>query len=137
VPGGDVEELFRGLWLLAAALVHQGLVSRARPERRYSVDVAYLWEFMAFLGEMPNVILQGLPLFLSTTLQIPRVARPYVRALEITGKYIIEIVPAIDRVFGQVIELCSGHVGQVDGEELNDEQVAIRPIYSACEAVIL
>jgi hypothetical protein len=31
-PGGDVEELFRGLRLFTAELVHQGLAGHARPE---------------------------------------------------------------------------------------------------------
>jgi hypothetical protein len=64
VSRGDVEELLPGLWLLVTKLVHQGSTSHARPERQYNVGVAYLWEFMAFLGETPDVIPQGLPLFL-------------------------------------------------------------------------
>jgi hypothetical protein len=84
--------------------MHQGLASRARPERRYNVSVAYLWEFMTFLGETLDIILQGLTLFLPATLQIPGVAGPNVCALEIAGKDLLEILPAIDRVCGQVIE---------------------------------
>jgi hypothetical protein len=51
---------------------------------------------MAFLGEMLNVILQGLPLFLLAALQIPVVTALYVRALEIVGKDLLEILLAID-----------------------------------------
>jgi hypothetical protein len=32
VPGGNVEELIRSLWLKAAELVHQGPTVHARPE---------------------------------------------------------------------------------------------------------
>jgi hypothetical protein len=121
VPGGDVEELLRGLQFFVAELMHQGSTSRARRKRRYNISIAYLWEFVAFLEETFDVILQGLPLFLQIALQIPGVAEPYVRALEIVGKDLPQILPAIERVFGQVIEPSSGHVSQVDGKELNEK----------------
>jgi hypothetical protein len=79
VPGGDVEELLSGLWLLASEVMHQGSASRARPEHQYNVDVTYLWEFVAFLGETSNVIPQGLSLFLPTTLLILGAAGPHIR----------------------------------------------------------
>jgi hypothetical protein len=51
---------------------------------------------MPFVGEMPDVIPQGLPLFLLTALRIPRVVGPHVCALEMAGKDLLEILPAID-----------------------------------------
>jgi hypothetical protein len=60
-----------------------------------------------------------------------------VHTLEIADKDLLEVFPAIDRISGQVIDLGSGHVGQVDGEELNDEQVAICPACPPCKAVVL
>jgi hypothetical protein len=137
VPSDDVEEVLSGLWLLTAKLVHQGSASHARPECQYNVGNLYLWEFVAFLGEMPVVIPQGLPLFLSTTHQILGVARPHVHALEIPSKDLLEIPLAIDGVSRQVIQPGSGCVSQVDGEELNDKQIAIRPACPAREAVVL
>jgi hypothetical protein len=80
---------------------------------------------MAYLGEIPDVITQGLPLLLSIALQIPGIVEPHICALEIAGKDLLEILPAIDRFSGQVIKPSSGHVSQVDGEELNDEYVTI------------
>jgi hypothetical protein len=76
-------------------------------------------------------------LFLLTALQILGVARTHVHTLEFAGKYLLEVFPAVDRVSGQVIELGSGRVGQIDGEELNDEQVDIRSACPTREAVVL
>jgi hypothetical protein len=92
---------------------------------------------VALLGKTPNIVPQGLPLFFLIALQIPGVAGPHVRTLKIAGKDLLEVFPPVNRVFGQVIEPCSGHVGQVDGEELNDELVAIRPTYPTHEVVVL
>jgi hypothetical protein len=70
-------------------------------------------------------------------LYMPRVAGPHICALEIAGQDLLEILPVIDRVSGQVIEPGSGRVGQVDGEELNDEEVAINLTCPTREAVVL
>jgi hypothetical protein len=56
VPGGDVEQLLHGIWLITADLVHQGLIVRAIPECQDDVGVTDLGELMAFLGEMPDVM---------------------------------------------------------------------------------
>jgi hypothetical protein len=121
MPGGYVNEFHHGLQLLMAMLMHQGLVGRAGPERRYNIGVTYLGEIVALLAKMSDIVPQGLPLFLPTALQIPGVTRPHVRTLEIAGKDLLEEFPAVDRVSRKVIEPGSRHVSQVDGEELNDE----------------
>jgi hypothetical protein len=137
MPGGYVEEFLYDLQLLMAKLVHQCLAGHARPEHQYNVSVAYLGEFMALLGKMSNIVPQGLPLLLPIALQILGVAGPHVRTLEIAGKDLLEVFPAVDQVSWQVIEPSFGRVTQVDGEELNDEQVAIRPTCLARKTVIL
>jgi hypothetical protein len=96
VPGGDVEELFCGLWLFTAEFLHQGSVGRARPERRYTIDVTDLGEFMAFLRKTLVVIPQGPTQLLPIALEILGVARPHICTLEIAGKDLLEILPAID-----------------------------------------
>jgi hypothetical protein len=111
IPGGDVEKLLHGLWLVMSKLVHQGSVVCARPECRYDVSVANLREFMTLAGETLDVILQGFPLHLSATLQILGIARPHVCALEGAGEDVLEILQAIDRVSRQVIEPSSTRVG--------------------------
>jgi hypothetical protein len=74
---------------------------------------------------------------LSATLQIRGIAGSHVCALKVAGKDLLEILATIDRVFGQVIEPSSGRIGQVNGEELDDEKVIVRPACFACEAVVL
>jgi hypothetical protein len=48
------------------------------------------------LGKLLDIVLQGLPLLLPAALQIPGITGPYVRALEIAGKDLLEILPTID-----------------------------------------
>jgi hypothetical protein len=104
MPGGDVEELLHDLWLVMTKLMHQGLAVHAGLEYRDDVGVTNLGELMALLGGTPDVIPQGFTLLLPATLQIPRVAGPHVGALEVSGEDLLKILPAIDRVSGQVIE---------------------------------
>jgi hypothetical protein len=92
---------------------------------------------MTLLGEAPDVVLQGFPLLLLTTLQISWIAGPHLRALEVAGKDLLEIFLAIDRVPWQVIEPSSGCINQVYGEELDDEKVIVGPACPACEATVL
>jgi hypothetical protein len=117
-----------------AELMNQGSTVRARPERQDDVSVTDLGELMTFLGETPDVIPQGFTLLLLAILQVPRVARPYVCALKVASDYLLEILPVVDRVSGQVIEPGPGRVSQVNGEELDDEKIVI---YPAREAVVL
>jgi hypothetical protein len=74
---------------------------------------------------------------LPATLQISGIVGPHICALKVTGEDLLEILPTIDLVSGQLIEPNSKRVGQVDGEELDDEGVIIHPIRPAREAVVL
>jgi hypothetical protein len=56
VPGGNVEELLNGLWLVTTELVHQGSTVCVRPERRDDVGVIDLGEFVTLLGEARDII---------------------------------------------------------------------------------
>jgi hypothetical protein len=56
MPGGNVEQLLHGLWLITAELMQQGLILCARPEFQDDVDVTHLGELVALPGECPNVI---------------------------------------------------------------------------------
>jgi hypothetical protein len=51
----------------------------------------------------------------------PSVSELHICALQIVSKDLLEILPAIDRVLGQVIEPSSRCVSQIDGEKLNDK----------------
>jgi hypothetical protein len=60
-----------------------------------------------------------------------------VRALVIAGEYLLEILPAIDDISWQMIQPSPSRVGQVDGEELDDEKVIVRPTHLATKPVVL
>jgi hypothetical protein len=137
VPGGNVEELIRDLWLVMSELMHQGLTVCVRPERWDDVNIVDFWELMTLLGETPDVVPHGFDLFLPAPLQIPGVTRPHVCALKVIGEDFLEILPTIDWVSRQVVEPSSGCVDQVNGEDLDDEKVVIHPTCPAHEAVVL
>jgi hypothetical protein len=91
---------------------------------------------MAFLGESPNVILEGFIQLLLATLQIIGVAGPHVCAMEVAGEDLLEILLVINCVSWQVVELSPGHVDEVNGEKLDDEEVVIRPARPTHEAIV-
>jgi hypothetical protein len=66
---------------------------------------------MTFLGELSDVIPEGLACLLGATLQITGVARPYVSALEVAGEDLLKIFPTIDRDSRQVVKTCPSRVG--------------------------
>jgi hypothetical protein len=136
VPSGDVVLLLRGLQLIVVELMHQGPTACAEPKCRDDVGIVDLGELVALLGEPPNVILKGLARLMSTTLHIPRVAWPRVCALEVASEDLLEIVPAINQISGQVIEPSPDCVSQVNREKLDDEDVVIHPTHPARKAVI-
>jgi hypothetical protein len=84
--------------------MHQGSTVRAGPERQNDVGIIDLGELMALLGETLNVIPQGFTLLLPATLQIPGVTRAHLCALKVAAEDLLEILPIIDRVSGQVIK---------------------------------
>jgi hypothetical protein len=137
MPSGDIKEFFCVLWLVTAELVYQGWVVCARPECQDDINAANLGELVTLSGEVPDVIPQGFPLLLPATLQILGIVEPHACALKVAGDDLLEILPIIDWVFGQVIESISGHVGQVDGEELDDEELIVRPACPARYVVVL
>jgi hypothetical protein len=92
---------------------------------------------MTLSGETPDVVPQGFALHLLATLPIPGVTRPHVCASKVAGEDLLEILPTIDRVFGQVNEPSSRRVGQVNGEEWDDEKVVICPTCPADETIVL
>jgi hypothetical protein len=60
------------------------------------MDIADRWEFMALLGESSDVILEGFAWLLSATLQVLGVTRSHIRALEVFGDNLLDILSAID-----------------------------------------
>jgi hypothetical protein len=87
---------------------------------------------VTLLGEAPDVIPQGFSLLLSATLQISGIVGLHICALKVLCEYLLEILPTIDRV----IKPSLGRISQIDGEELDDEEVIIHPTRPAREAVV-
>jgi hypothetical protein len=92
-------------------LMYKGSTAIARQELRDDIGIIDLREFVALSGEPLNVISEGLTRLLPATLQTPGVARPHVCALEVAGKDLLEIHPAINRASGQVINPGPSSVG--------------------------
>jgi hypothetical protein len=67
----------------------------------------------------------------------PRVARSHARTLEVAGEELLEILPAIDDVLRQIIQLGLGRVDQLNGKEPDDEKVIIYPTHLTSELVVL
>jgi hypothetical protein len=69
--------------------------------------------------------------------QVLGVAKMHVCAQEIAGEDLLEILPPIDNVSRQMIQLGPSRVTQVDGEELDDENVIIHPTCLTSKVVVL
>jgi hypothetical protein len=61
-------------------------------------------ERIALLGEVSDVVPQGLAGLLPTTLEVPRVAGSDVRVLKVSDKNFLEICPVADGVGGQELK---------------------------------
>jgi hypothetical protein len=61
----------------------------------------------------------------------------HVCAQEIAGEDLSKILPPIDNVSQQMIQLGPSRVSQVDGEELDDENVIVHPTHLTSKAVVL
>jgi hypothetical protein len=61
----------------------------------------------------------------------------HVCALEIAGEDHLDVPRAVDNVSRQMTESGPGRVGQVNGEEIDDEKVVVGPAHLACKAVVL
>jgi hypothetical protein len=53
---------------------------------------------MALPREMQNVFSEGFARLLPATLQIPGVVKLYIRALEVSGEDLLEVLPAVDDI---------------------------------------
>jgi hypothetical protein len=91
---------------------------------------------MTLLGESPDVTLEVFTRLLLATLQVLGVPGTHIHALEILCEDLLEVLPTIDRVSQQVVQLGTSRVSEVNGEELDDEHVIIHPAHPTHEAVV-
>ena len=64
--------------------MNQGLTGGPGQESSYDINVGDIEQLVALLGEAPDVPLKSFPGLLSAVLQIPRVPRARVCALEVS-----------------------------------------------------
>jgi hypothetical protein len=81
------------------------------PEYRVDIDVNHPWELVALLREMSNVVSEGFTRLLSVSLQVPRVFGPYIRALEVAGEDLLEVLLVVDDIPRQMIQPGPSRVG--------------------------
>jgi hypothetical protein len=98
VVRGDVQELAGGARLPAAELVNEGLAGGPREVRANDIYVDDVKEGIASLGELANLVLQGLTRLLFAAHEVPRVSRVHVRPLKIPNEYLFELCPTTDAV---------------------------------------
>ena len=84
--------------------MNKGLAVRPAEERADDIGVDDAWERVALPGEAPDVVAQGLIGLLLAVLEIPRIARAYVRALKVADEHFPEVCPAADGVGGQELQ---------------------------------
>jgi hypothetical protein len=95
---GDVQELAGGVWLPVAELVNKGLAGGPRDEHIDDVCIDDVRERIALLGELADVVPQGLARLLFAALEVLGVSGAHVRPLEIPNEDLFELRPAMDTV---------------------------------------
>jgi hypothetical protein len=131
VVRGDVQELAGGARLSVAELYERGTCKWSGEERTDDVCVDEVRERIASLGELVDVVPEGLARFLLATLEVPRVSEAHVLPLEVPDEDLLELRPITDVVGQQEFEPCSKVLPDTDGEVLDDEVVIIHPSGSA------
>ena len=84
MASGDVQEFLGGSWALTSQLMNQGLAGSPEQEGSYHVGVDDVRELVALLGEAPDVPMVGFSGLLPIVLEVPRVSRVLVCALEVS-----------------------------------------------------
>ena len=88
------------------------------------------------LGEVPDVVAQGLIGFLLAVLEVPRIARAHVCALKVVDEHLPEVCPVADGVGRQELQPGADVLSQEDWEILDDEAVVVRSSGPAREPII-
>jgi hypothetical protein len=123
--GGDVHQLARPGGGLATQLAHQVAAGGAGEERADDVRVGDVGQLGALLRESPDVVPERLSRLLVAASKIPGVPRAHVRALEVAGEGLDQVVPVGDLPRRQMLQPGSSGVGEEHGEVADDEVVIV------------
>jgi hypothetical protein len=134
--GGDVHQLARPGGGLVAQLAHQVATGGAGEERADDIRVGDVGQLGALLRESPDVVPERLPRLLAAASEIPEVPRAHVRALEVVGEGLDQVVPVGDLPRRQVLQPGSSGVGEEQGEVADDEIVIVRSTQVAGQPVV-
>jgi hypothetical protein len=110
MPSYDVEDLLGSFWLFVVKLMNQGAARRVISECWDDVGISYTRELVAFLWETRAVISEGFAQLLPAALQIPRVTRTHVHALDVAGEDLSEDIPTMNDVSWQMIKPGAGKI---------------------------
>lgn len=86
---------------------------------------------------MADVLAESFPGLLHAVLEILGVARAQVSALEVSHEDALEVGQRVDAIRRKVFDPGSHILCQVEGQELNDEGIIVRPTHAAHETEIL
>ena len=84
------------------------------------------------LGETPDEVSEGLIGLLSAAPEVPGVPRVHICALEVPDEDLDQVGPVVDHALREVLEPCSGRIGQVEWQVADDEQIIVRSAQLTC-----
>jgi hypothetical protein len=97
---------------LATQLAHQVVAGGAGEERADDIRISDVGQLGALLRESPDVVPERLSRLLAAASEIPGVSRAHVRALEIAGEGLDQVVPVGDLPRRQVLQPGASGVGK-------------------------
>src|SRR6187455_3548330 len=134
--GGDVHQLARPGGGFATQLAHQVAAGGASEERADDIRVGDVGQLGALLRESPDVVPERLSWLLSAAPKVPGIPGAHVRALEVAGESLDQVIPVGDLPRRQVLQPGASSVGEEQGEVTDDEVVVVRSTQLAGEAVV-
>jgi hypothetical protein len=134
--GGDVHQLARPGGGLATQLAHQVAAGGAGEELADDIRVGDVGQLGALLRESPDVVPERLSRLLAAASEIPGVPGAHVRALEVAGEGLDQVVPVGDLPRRQMLQPGSSGVREEQGEVVDDEVVIIRSTQVAGQPVV-
>jgi len=106
--------------------VYQLFTGGTGDEGSDDVGVSDVGELGALLGESPDEVSEGLVGLLPAAPEVPGVPRTHICALKVPDEDLDQVGPVVDHALREMLEPCSGRIGQVQWEVADDEQVIVR-----------